>query len=106
MVLASIPVMICVLVVLNFYKEILMSSEALTDLGVWMRPEVAKPILDQIVKQMRTVLDMHTDKTVLSAVAQSDLQHLQTLYATICQDFIGSRYFYELPNFQLDVTSP
>jgi hypothetical protein len=90
----------------NFLQgDFLMSNEMLTDLGMWMRPEVAKPILDQITRQMQAILDMHTDKTLLSAIAQNDLQQLQNLYATICQDFIGKRYFYTMPSVQLGITN-
>jgi hypothetical protein len=76
-----------------------MSNGFAIDTSMGLQHKIAKPILDQVANQMRIILDKHTDKSFLSANEQNDMLHLQSLYITIAQQYIGEEYFLTPSNF-------
>ncbi|MDR0392074.1 MAG: hypothetical protein LBH59_09215 [Planctomycetaceae bacterium] len=85
-------------------SEVYLSDASLRSQGIFMKPETAKPILDQIAKQINEIWKRHTDKSLLSGTEQNEVILLQNLYTAICTEFIGRTYFYEAENFQRDTS--
>jgi hypothetical protein len=79
-----------------------LTDASLKEQGIVMKLETAKPILDQIAKQIKEIWEHHTETSLLSGGEQNDMILLQNLYVaictdvTICTEFIGRTYFYNI----------